>query len=59
MKYFDTQYNLFIADSDLNPLEQINTTKEKVDSVVSKYIISASGWRTVFALSGEDRKSVV
>ena len=43
MKYFDTQYNLFIADSDLNPLEQINTTKEKVDSVVSKYIISASG----------------
>ena len=31
MKYFDTQYNLFIADSDLNPLEQINTTKEKVE----------------------------
>ncbi len=57
MKYFDTQYNLFIADSDLNPLEQINTTKEKVDSVVSKYIISASGWRTVFALSGDEEDS--
>ncbi len=54
MKYYDSINNFFIADSEFDPLKNVNTTTEKIKETLTRYIISASGWRSVFALSGDE-----
>jgi phosphomannomutase len=58
MIYKDNIYNLFIADSNNNPLEGNIPSQEQINSSVSSMILSASGWRKIFAKSGneEDNK---
>lgn len=54
MIFNDKKSNLFIADSSINPLydtiPDINILKTKLDS----FILSASGWRKVFAISKDE-----
>ena len=54
MIYKDNKYNLFIADSTNNPLQQAVPTQEQISTKVSSMILSASGWRKVFAESGDE-----
>lgn len=54
MKFFDSTYHFPIADSGEMPLADLQTSMEKINDSLSHYIISASGWRTVFAASGDE-----
>lgn len=51
MKYFDRLTGFFIADPSKDPLKGCEATDEDVRSTIQKYILSASGWRAVFAKS--------
>lgn len=54
MKYYDSLNNFFIADSEFDPLSNLDTNEEKIKDTLTRYIISASGWRSVFAQSGDE-----
>lgn len=54
MIYKDNTYDLFIADSSINPMQQALPTQEQISKEVSSMILSASGWRKVFAKSGDE-----
>lgn len=56
MKYFDKTANLEIGDAQIIPLKEIKTEnlQQKVKEQIEKTILSASGWRKVFAQSGEE-----
>lgn len=54
MNYFDNRYKLFIANPDIDPLNGINVNKEKIHKTLSSHIISASGWRSIYAASGDE-----
>lgn len=54
MKYFDRLTGFFIADPSKDPLKGCAATDEDVRSTIQKYILSASGWRAVFAKSMDE-----
>lgn len=54
MKYFDRTTGFTIADPTINPVKGLTCTKEDVLKSLEGYILSASGWRAVFAESKED-----
>ncbi len=51
MKYFDRITGFFIADPSKDPLKGCTASDEDVRATIKKYILSASGWRAVFAKS--------
>ena len=51
MKYIDSKTGYFICDTSADPLRGVNVSAEEVRSALSSYILSASGWRNVFASS--------
>lgn len=51
MIFKDKKSNLFIADSSLNPFNNKTVTTKDLKNNLSSFIISASGWRKVFAIS--------
>ena len=57
MKYFDENTGLFIADSSEDPLKGIDVSFDAIQGALSGYILSVSGWRTVFAPGGEEDHS--
>ena len=57
MVYLDKRSSLVIDDSSKNPYQEINFTEESVKEVFSSYILSASGYRHVFAKSGDEEDS--
>lgn len=61
MKFFDNATGFFIADPSVNPLKNANPSRKEIDESLKGYILSASGWRAVFAESKdeEDRTSSV
>ena len=54
MKYFDKLTGFFIADPSKDPLKGCAATDEDVRNTIQKYILSASGWRAVFAKSMDE-----
>lgn len=61
MKHFDRLSGYLIADDMKSPLSGNPIGYEKILENLNKYILSVSGWRTVFAVSGneEDASSMV
>ena len=61
MKHFDRLTGYLIADDIKTPLSGNSIEYEKVLANLNKYILSVAGWRTVFAVSGneEDSSSMV
>ena len=54
MKYIDSKTGYFICDTSADPLRSVNICAEDVRSALSSYILSASGWRNVFASSKDE-----
>lgn len=54
MKYFDKATSYLIADSSYDPLRGIRTAPESLEKALSGYILSASGWRNIFAASKDE-----
>lgn len=54
MKIYDARTQLFVADPALNPLAFETPTRESIEKAFSSMILSASGWRKVFAISGNE-----
>lgn len=61
MRFYDYTTGFFIADPSKDPLKDAFPTKEEIEESLSGYILSASGWRAVFAESKneEDRGTAV
>ena len=61
MTYTDALHNLFIADDEHDPLSFPPPSTDALKSAYEMMIISSSGWRKVFAISGdeEDRSDQV
>lgn len=60
MRRYD-ELGYLIADTSTDPLKDCNPTKEEIKASLDGYILSSSGWRTVFAESKDeqDRKGDV
>ncbi len=54
MIFKDKKSNLFIADSSINPLCYPVLDSKELKEKLSKFILSASGWRKVFAISNDE-----
>ncbi len=54
MKFYDPRTKLFVADAQENPLAGTLPTHTQVLQAFSPMILSASGWRKVFASSGDE-----
>lgn len=54
MIFKDKKSNLFIADSSINPLSYPVLDSKELKEKLSKFILSASGWRKVFAISNDE-----
>lgn len=54
MIYRDNTYNLLIANSSINPLTGEKPSTEDLKKAVEPMILSASGWRKVFAISKDE-----
>jgi phosphomannomutase len=54
MIFKDKKSNLFICDSLINPLEKELTNIQEFKNQISSFILSASGWRKVFAISKDE-----
>lgn len=54
MTYTDALHSLFIADSEHDPLAVPPPSREALKRAYESMIISASGWRKIFAASGEE-----
>jgi Phosphomannomutase len=57
MKYFDETNHFPIGDTSLLILNGAITDEKKLEETLSRHIISASGWRSVYAKSGEEEDS--
>ena len=57
MVYLDKRSSLVIDDSSKNPYQEIKFTEASVKEIFSSYILSASGYRHVFAKSGDEEDS--
>lgn len=54
MKYIDERTGFLVCDSALDPLKDICCQADAVRSALGRYILSASGWRNVFAASKDE-----
>lgn len=59
---YDDTTNLFLGNSKINPLCEVDSTAAKklrpsFEEELSKMILSASGWRKIFAASGDENDS--
>ncbi len=54
MIFNDKKSNLFIADSSINPLEAEIPSIDDLKKDLSSFILSASGWRKIFAISKDE-----
>ncbi len=57
MKYYDENSHLLIDDTDVDVLGNLSTDDNLVQNALSSYILSASGWRNVFAASKDEEDS--
>ena len=54
MKYYDKNTGMYLADSNEDLLSDVSVSFDEIKNALSGYILSASGWRAVFAESKED-----
>ncbi len=54
MKYIDKRSNLFICDSSINPLNHEIPNIDDIKKDFNSFILSASGWRKIFAISKDE-----
>ena len=54
MKFYDKSTGFFIADPTVDPLKGAYPTVKEIEKSLEGYILSASGWRAVFAESKKD-----
>jgi len=54
MTYTDALHTLFITDDERDPLSFSPPTCDEMNRAYGEMIISASGWRKVFAFSGDE-----
>lgn len=54
MLYLDESRTLPIADVEQNPLADLSVTVEELERSYQHMILSASGWRKIFAASGDE-----
>lgn len=61
MLMYDNRTRLPIADNEIDPFARELPTKKEVTEALSSMILSASGWRKIFAKSGdeEDKTSLI
>jgi phosphomannomutase len=57
MIYREKETGLLIANTDINPLLDKLPLQEEINKSASNMILSASGWRKVFAKSGDEEDS--
>ena len=53
MLFYDSLHHLIIADDQINPLAFPLPTQDELHHELSSMILSSSGWRKVFAESGD------
>lgn len=54
MKMYDQRTNLFVADPSVDPLDFQSPSQDSLQKAFASMILSASGWRKVFAASGDE-----
>lgn len=54
MIYTEKDTGFFIADTTKNPMVDSIPSQEQINKCASKMILSASGWRKIFAISGDE-----
>ena len=54
MKFYDKLTGILLADSCVDPLSDFETTENDINSALSRYILSSSGWRSVFSPDGDE-----
>lgn len=54
MNIYDARTELFVADPSIDPLDFSTPRPESIQKAFSSMILSASGWRKVFAASGDE-----
>lgn len=54
MRFYDNSTGFFIADPTVNPLKDAYPTIKEIEESLKGYILSASGWRAVFAESKDE-----
>lgn len=54
MIFKDKKSNLFIANSSINPLNEKSPSIDEMKSNLNSFILSASGWRKIFAISNNE-----
>ncbi|MGD1822069.1 MAG: phosphoglucomutase [Pleomorphochaeta sp.] len=57
MLFTDKKSNLFIADSTINPLIDPIPSLSDMKKDLNSFILSASGWRKIFAISNDEEDS--
>ena len=58
MLIYDHLSHLVIADDQFDILNFPQPSKEEMDSALSSMILSASGWRKIFADSGDEEDPI-
>lgn len=53
MIIYDETTNIALADPEVNPLAHRRTTPQLLAETIQHYILSASGWRNIFAIDGD------
>ena len=54
MEYYDKNTGMYLSDSNEDPLSGVSVSFPDIQNALSGYILSASGWRAVFAESKGD-----
>ena len=54
MKYIDRKTGYLVCDSATDPLRDIRIGAQDVQKALESYILSASGWRNIFAASKDE-----
>lgn len=54
MLFYDSLHHLIIADDQIDPLAFAPPSQEQLQQALSSMILSSSGWRKVFAKSGDE-----
>ena len=54
MLFYDSLHHLMIADDQISPLSFSLPSREQLEKAFSSMILSSSGWRKVFAKSGDE-----
>ncbi len=57
MKYYDKRTGIYISESEEDPLKDAGASLSEIKDALSGYILSASGWRCIFASSKDEKDS--